>query len=402
LQKKNKKKEKKSKMGEVLVVDFPTFLIVVLVAVLAYRFFKSRFSRRVTKPADSTLPASNPVPDCPVVGQVSELWVFPIKSCRGIRVDSAKLGPRGFEMDRLLMLVRAETEGAGENEALSFVSLRNVPRLVEFDVAIEGSSVVVNHKSTGMLRIERSDGVPGVSVLCRLWDDELLCQPISDAADQFFSSAMGVKLRLVRVGDAFQREVPRDHRDSAAILDTGMADGFPYLLTSTSSLAAVSKQAGVTIDMRRFRANIVMKTSIPAFQEDEMAEIKIGEHAVFRNLKICSRCKVPRLSPEDGTEDKDGQPTKALQDLNHFHKGEAYFGVNLAHLVGMEVRRGGSCFLVDRNLKFSGIDGESGRCNSPPTKIRSFHPSKMKFSQKVSMEQRHSNSKQRRSNKPQP
>lgn len=323
-------------MGQVLAVDFPTFLIFVLAGFLLYRFLKGRFRRSSSK-KPSVLPASNPVPGSPNIGHVSELWVFPIKSCRGIKVDSAKIGPRGFEMDRLVMLVQEGDDEGGEARPLSFISLRTVPRLVEFDVSLDGKSVVVKHKSAGEFRIHPNDGVPGVSVLCRLWDDEMLCQPVSAAADKYFSSAMGLRLRLVRIGDAFQRQVPPDHRDKAATSHTGLADGYPYLLTSTSSLAAVSKQAGKSIDMRRFRPNIVLKTTAPAFDEDEMAEIKIGEHAVFRNLGGCGRCKVPRLCPDEGTEAADGHPTKALQELNHFYKADAYFGINLSHIVGMEV-----------------------------------------------------------------
>jgi hypothetical protein len=36
---------------------------------------------------------------------VSQLWVYPLKSARGIRVESSKLGPFGFEYDRIYMLV---------------------------------------------------------------------------------------------------------------------------------------------------------------------------------------------------------------------------------------------------------------------------------------------------------
>ena len=36
---------------------------------------------------------------------VSQLWIYPLKSCRGIRVDSAQLSAFGFEHDRIYMLV---------------------------------------------------------------------------------------------------------------------------------------------------------------------------------------------------------------------------------------------------------------------------------------------------------
>lgn len=37
--------------------------------------------------------------------QVSQLWIYPLKSARGIRVNSARLSLTGFEYDRSFMLV---------------------------------------------------------------------------------------------------------------------------------------------------------------------------------------------------------------------------------------------------------------------------------------------------------
>jgi hypothetical protein len=45
---------------------------------------------------------------------------------------------------------------------------------------------------------------------------------------------------------------------------------------------------------------------------------------------------VPRLSLESGVESADGQPTRALIELGHFVKEDAFFGINLAHLAGLE------------------------------------------------------------------
>ena len=40
-----------------------------------------------------------------VTGQIGQLWIFPIKSCAGIAVQSARLLPTGLEHDRAFMLV---------------------------------------------------------------------------------------------------------------------------------------------------------------------------------------------------------------------------------------------------------------------------------------------------------
>jgi MOSC N-terminal beta barrel domain len=48
--------------------------------------------------------------------RVSQLWIYPLKSARGIRVPSARLYLTGFEFDRQFMLVEEITNSKGEKE----------------------------------------------------------------------------------------------------------------------------------------------------------------------------------------------------------------------------------------------------------------------------------------------
>jgi uncharacterized protein YcbX len=57
--------------------------------------------------------------------EVTGLWVYPVKSCRGIALDEARLNKYGFEHDREWMVV---TEQARDN-LRSFVTLRQIPRM---------------------------------------------------------------------------------------------------------------------------------------------------------------------------------------------------------------------------------------------------------------------------------
>jgi uncharacterized protein YcbX len=61
---------------------------------------------------------------------VSQLWIYPLKSARGIRVDSAKLGPLGFEYDRSFMLVEELPSKADPQKSQWHVmTLRKWPRV---------------------------------------------------------------------------------------------------------------------------------------------------------------------------------------------------------------------------------------------------------------------------------
>ena len=70
---------------------------------------------------------------------ISELWIYPIKSCKGIRVDRAEITPRGFDLDRLFML--ADSTG-------KFVSQRSYPTMALIDVQVgtfEGAKLGVTY-----------------------------------------------------------------------------------------------------------------------------------------------------------------------------------------------------------------------------------------------------------------
>ncbi|HJK92730.1 MAG TPA: MOSC N-terminal beta barrel domain-containing protein, partial [Polyangiaceae bacterium LLY-WYZ-15_(1-7)] len=61
--------------------------------------------------------------------RLAELWVYPVKSCRGVRLPAAMATARGLEGDRRWMLV----DPAGR-----FVSQRTEPALALVGVALEG------------------------------------------------------------------------------------------------------------------------------------------------------------------------------------------------------------------------------------------------------------------------
>jgi len=51
----------------------------------------------------------NPFASPSAVSEVTELRVYPIKSCRGISIKKSYLTKRGLDLDRMWMFVDAET-----------------------------------------------------------------------------------------------------------------------------------------------------------------------------------------------------------------------------------------------------------------------------------------------------
>jgi uncharacterized protein YcbX len=59
--------------------------------------------------------------------QVTDLYIYPIKSCRGIQLSQAEVTPKGLLWDREMMLV----DGKGK-----FITQREYPQLATVSVTI--------------------------------------------------------------------------------------------------------------------------------------------------------------------------------------------------------------------------------------------------------------------------
>ena len=128
---------------------------------------------------------------------VSEIWIYPIKSCRGMKVSSAVVGRRGFVLDRIFMLIDAEGK---------FVSQRTQPKMALIDVNIDVKSELLTITAPGMispltidLKSQPSSGEK--SLPCTVWGEDCTAYPIP-AAGEWFSTYLGVAsdhFRLVRM-----------------------------------------------------------------------------------------------------------------------------------------------------------------------------------------------------------
>src|SRR5438105_1821895 len=68
--------------------------------------------------------------------QISELFVYPVKSLKGIKLSSALVTDRGFKYDRRWMLI---------DEQNRFITQRQIPQLALFRISITERGLEVDH-----------------------------------------------------------------------------------------------------------------------------------------------------------------------------------------------------------------------------------------------------------------
>jgi len=263
--------------------------------------------------------------------EVSALFVYPIKSCKGIAVSSHEVYQRGFKADRQWLIV--------EEESGNFLTQRTNPKmaLIEPSLPTDSSTELVL-KAEGMpdlaVPIIKRDRRAEMDVF--VWQCRIIGVDQGDKAAEWVTKFLDSEepLRLVRFHEDFVRPT---NPAFAKGYQTGFSDGYPFLLASEGSLEAVAEKLQEHIDMIQFRPNIVVKGCTP-FAEDSWSKIKVGDLAM-KIVKPCDRCKVPNINPLTGTLGE-LKVTEALQtfrtgkqlDLKETSWNSAvFFGQNVVH-----------------------------------------------------------------------
>jgi len=243
--------------------------------------------------------------------RIAALWVYPVKSCAGVRVQASTLTDKGLAWDRAWMVVDAEGEMLTQREWPAMAHIQ--PQLDDTHLCLDAPG---RARLTLPLAPSPSAGVRRV----RVWDDEVPALDAGGAASDWFTQHLRetqpalaaqcpLPLRLVRFDERIVRpSSPRWTRGHTALNRFG--DGFAVLVVSHASLDELNRrlqQSGErTVDLRRFRPNVVLDgPDLMAHDEDRLGALCIdtapeGEAAaaVLLPVKPCPRCPIPDINPD--------------------------------------------------------------------------------------------------------
>lgn len=255
--------------------------------------------------------------------KIAELRLYPIKSCRGVSVESATLEERGFAGDRRAMIVSPDG---------TFLTQRSHPKLAQISVDLSDRMQL----TLAGRAVEARFGSERQNV--QVWRDQVSARVAEVPVNAALSEFLGEPVHLVSMDAQSDRPTdPKFGRDS----QVSFADGFPYLITTTGSLAALQDSAGDAMPMDRFRPNIVVETEAP-WLEDDWTVLDIGGQ-VFDLVKPCTRCVVTTL--DQATGEQVGQSTMEALIKTRARSGDwgrgVVFGMNaIARTPGADLHRG--------------------------------------------------------------
>jgi uncharacterized protein len=238
--------------------------------------------------------------------RVASLHTYPIKGCYRVDHERVEVEPWGMAGDRRWCVVDPATGEAitqRDNSALTQIRPAPVPNT---------RGLVL--RTTGHADLTVAEPVDGESVEVSVWGFTGWAVRVGAAVDDWLSSALDQKVRLVWLADPTQRVVEPSY---AAPGDrVSFADGYPLLLGNLGSLASLNDLIAESgslegpLPMTRFRPNVVIDDA-PAWAEDSWlgGRLRIGD-VVFRVPKPCGRCVVTTTDQETG--ERGREPLRTL------------------------------------------------------------------------------------------
>ncbi len=253
-------------------------------------------------------------------GKKIRMWIYPLKGGRGVEVEEAYATNRGFEGDRRWMLV---------DEQGCFLSQREFPQLAQCIVEKRREDFWVSFNGDSCSLPTREEGE---KIEVRVWEDSFEALLVGIEESRFFSEILQKPVQLVYMNQEIQRR--RRLRIPPGTMEVSFADGYPYLVLGTSSLAELEKRVGEPMVVERFRPNLLVETHVP-HEEDTWKNLVISG-VTFSMVKPCARCVVVGLDPKTGQKGKE-----PLATLSQYRKveGGVMFGMNAIVLKEGWVRR---------------------------------------------------------------
>ena len=259
---------------------------------------------------------------------VQELYLYPVKSAKGLTLQGSLIDKFGLEFDRRWMII---------DENSCFVTQRECPKMATLQTQIKDSFLRLSMTGVGNIEIPLNNS-SGKDIFVTVWNDKVRAKDCGNEVAYFLKKALSRDYRLVFM------ELPDRKIEGVDKKIFPFSDSSPFLILSHESLEDLNKRLKRPLSMDRFRPNIVTKGGEP-YAEDFWAEYKIANIG-FKKLKDCSRCQVTTVEQTKGIFDGK-EPLKTLAQYR-LRNNKVCFGQNAYHLEEGKISVGDSIQILKK------------------------------------------------------
>jgi uncharacterized protein YcbX len=233
---------------------------------------------------------------------LTEIWVYPVKSLGGIRLNSAKVLPKGLQYDRRWMLV---------DETGTFMTQRIYPKMALFKLSMNFDQLIITYKDPSRfehssIMLDANAPALGEIIHATIWNDAVETVEVDRRISEWFSTYLGMSCRLVSFPEINPRAVDPLYKVNDE--HVSLADAYPFLIIGQSSLDDLNSKLDYRLPMNRFRPNFVFTGGAP-YEEDTWRNFAIGKNR-FVGVKPCARCALTTVNQD--TAEKGIEPLATL------------------------------------------------------------------------------------------
>ena len=261
-----------------------------------------------------------------IIGTVESLWRYPVKSMRGQELDEMFAGYAGVYGDRLFAF-----ESSASPKGFPFLTGREQREMLRYRPRFR----YPNKAARPVNLTEAENMPPGVNPVS--------ANPAELMVDVETPDGKTLTIDNPALIDMLRAGIDEKHQLTLLRSERAMTDCRPLSLFAVQSAIKLGEETGITVDKRRFRANVYLDlTSSEGFAEDEFVgrSLRIGSKVVISVLERDPRCMMITLDPDTGE-----KAPALLKKVAQAHSGMA--GVYGAVLVEGTLRKGDPVELVD-------------------------------------------------------
>jgi uncharacterized protein YcbX len=223
---------------------------------------------------------------------VSDLFIYPLKSARGIALQSSTVSVFGLAGDRRAMIVDPSGHFISQRELQVLARVEAQPWPTFLRLEIQGSAC-----------IDVPPPSPDRRMDVTVWKSVVNAAVADDDTNHALSDLLGRDVRLVFFDVAARRYANAEWAGEGT--QVAFADGYQILVTTTGSLKALNANLAAhgegSVGMDRFRPNIVIECN-EEWPEDRWSAIEVSGIRLDL-VKPCSRCIVTTQDQLTGSRD---------------------------------------------------------------------------------------------------
>lgn len=234
--------------------------------------------------------------------KVSKLFIYPIKSTKGISLQTSIVEKIGLKYDRVFAIL---------DENNKVITARENPKLLRISSKIDDSKLGLS--SVGKTEIELNlKELKNAKIRAKIFRDVTDGKVIEDRINEWITEEIEEPSKLMQIDNEALRKVKE--KNNGKENDTiGFSDAAPIHLISEASLQSLNEKLETAVTVHHFRPNIVVK-GCEAFEEDNWKTVRIGS-CVFEKAIETERCSLITINPNTIKRSEHQEPLRTLAQI---------------------------------------------------------------------------------------